>query len=235
MKIIQTFSNAFATFLSQYCFNLGLTRFALPQADHQPCSPPGNPGIQQKHALPVTGALRRRECQEVAGSRFANRLWGMTRWGLFLGAFRRKDWPPSRRFFSSALWVGALLLTVGIACGGDNSGEDWPRFLGPRANGTSLETGLIDKWTTNGPPLVWEKKIGTGYGAPSILGNRLVLHHRVGAEEIVECFDAAKGESLWHYNYPSQFVDPYGYNNGPPAALPCSLQISVTPLARKAS
>ena len=63
--------------------------------------------------------------------------------------------------------------------------------------------------------MLWEKKIGTGYGAPSVLGNRLVLHHRIGDEEIVECFDATDGHSLWHFGYPSQFVDPYGYNNGP--------------------
>jgi len=93
--------------------------------------------------------------------------------------------------------------------------EDWPRFLGPRANGISSETGLLDKWPSNGPPVLWETRIGTGYGAPSVLGNRLVLHHRIGDEEVVECFAADTGKTLWHFGYPSQFVDPYGYNNGP--------------------
>ena len=74
---------------------------------------------------------------------------------------------------------------------------------------------MINEWSSNGPPLLWEKKIGTGYGAPAIVGNRLVVHHRIGGEEIVECLDATDGKSLWHYGYPSGFVDPYGYNNGP--------------------
>src|SRR5665213_3000027 len=94
---------------------------------------------------------------------------------------------------------------------------DWPQFLGPRANGISDETGLLEKWPAGGPPLVWEKTIGTGYGAPSIMGQRLVFHHRIGDEEIVECLDADTGKSLWRYAYPSHFVDPYGYNNGPRA------------------
>src|SRR4029453_8227560 len=51
---------------------------------------------------------------------------------------------------------------------------DWPQFLGPTANGISTETGLLDKWPTNGPPLVWEKVVGTGYSAPSVRGNLLV-------------------------------------------------------------
>lgn len=93
--------------------------------------------------------------------------------------------------------------------------EDWPRFLGPRADGTSTETGLLDRWPTNGPPLLWEKTIGAGYSAPSVRGGLLVLHHRVGGEEVVEAFDAVGGKARWRHAYPSRFVDPYGYNNGP--------------------
>jgi outer membrane protein assembly factor BamB len=109
-----------------------------------------------------------------------------------------------------AFW---FLLTVGF-CSLAFS-QDWPHFLGPHSNGASDETGLLDQWPTNGPLLVWEKQIGTGYSAPSVIGNRLVLHHRLGNEEIVECFNIATGTSVWHYAYPSHFVDPYGYNNGP--------------------
>jgi outer membrane protein assembly factor BamB len=43
----------------------------------------------------------------------------------------------------------------------------------------------------------------------------LVLHHRMGDEEVVEGMDAATGKAIWHYSYSSHFVDPYGYNNGP--------------------
>src|SRR5215471_1770795 len=93
--------------------------------------------------------------------------------------------------------------------------QDWPQFLGPHANGISDETGLLDKWPTNGPAVVWEKEIGAGYSAPSIREGFLVLHHRIGSEEIVEAFNATNGNSLWKYGYPSRFVDPYGYNNGP--------------------
>ena len=33
----------------------------------------------------------------------------------------------------------------------------------------------------------------------------------------MECLDAASGVTLWRHAYPSTFVDPYGYNNGPRA------------------
>lgn len=94
-------------------------------------------------------------------------------------------------------------------------GEDWPMFLGPRQNGVSAETGLLAEWPAEGPPIVWNREVGTGYSAPSVRNNRLVLHHRVGSDEIVECFRADDGEPLWKYAYESNFRDPYGYNNGP--------------------
>jgi outer membrane protein assembly factor BamB len=94
-------------------------------------------------------------------------------------------------------------------------GSDWPRLLGPDANGVSPETGLLASWPASGPPIAWQKNIGTGYSAPSIRGQQLILHHRLRQEEIVECLDAASGSPRWRYAYPTAYTDPYGYNNGP--------------------
>lgn len=97
----------------------------------------------------------------------------------------------------------------------DRNGEDWPCFLGPQQTGQSSETGLLESWPPEGPPLLWKKTIGTGYSAPSIAGNRLVMHHRQGDEEIIDCLRADTGDPVWTHAYPSRFRDPYGYNNGP--------------------
>ncbi len=97
----------------------------------------------------------------------------------------------------------------------DRKGDDWPQFLGPEGTGISLETGLLDVWPADGPPLLWSRVVGTGYSAPSVRGNRLVIHHREQDEEIVQCLRADTGEPIWRVAYPSAFRDPYGYNNGP--------------------
>ncbi|HXG47401.1 MAG TPA: hypothetical protein VNO52_07250, partial [Methylomirabilota bacterium] len=120
-----------------------------------------------------------------------------------------------RRLASSASRATLAVACVGMLLGlRPLSAEDWPRFLGPRADGTSLETGLLDRWPTNGPPRLWHRDIGTGYSAPSVRSGLLVLHHRVGPEEVVEAMEAATGRTVWRHGYPSAFVDPYGYNNG---------------------
>lgn len=103
----------------------------------------------------------------------------------------------------------------GKAAGQDRTGEDWPVFLGPRGTSVSGETGFADKWPEGGPPVLWEKTVGSGYSAPSVRGDRLVLHQRKGDREVVECFRTSDGQSLWTYAYESHFSDPYGYSNGP--------------------
>ncbi len=122
---------------------------------------------------------------------------------------------PALFLTRGGLLVGVVLWVLAGPAIRDCVGEDWPRFLGPRGDNTSAETGLLDRWPTNGPPLLWEKQVGFGYGAPSALGQAVVLHHRLADTEIVESFDAGTGKSRWRYNTPSRFADPFGYNNGP--------------------
>ena len=92
--------------------------------------------------------------------------------------------------------------------------NDWPRFLGPLHNATSSETKLL-KTLPAKMPVVWEAKKGTGYGAPAIVGDRLILFHRVGDEEIVECLQSDTGLKFWQVKYATAYQDRYGYCDGP--------------------
>ena len=93
--------------------------------------------------------------------------------------------------------------------------DDWPEFMGPRRDQTSAESGLIDTFPPSGPKLVFEKQVGTGYSAPSIRGEAMVVHHRIENKEIVEACSATTGATVWKHEYPSSYRDPFGYNNGP--------------------
>jgi outer membrane protein assembly factor BamB len=110
---------------------------------------------------------------------------------------------PHRLVLAFCLWVSPLLA------------EDWPRLLGPRLNATSSESGLLTRIPSNGPPVRWDKAIGTGYSAPSIAQERLFLFHRQGNQELTEAWDAKTGTPIWKHTQPSAYRDPYGYNNGP--------------------
>jgi outer membrane protein assembly factor BamB len=93
--------------------------------------------------------------------------------------------------------------------------HDWPCFLGPTHDYWSTETKLTPTFPQTGPPLVWEMKKGSGYAAPAILGDGLVLFHRVGDEERVECLHRETGQRYWSFAYATAYQDRYGYSDGP--------------------
>lgn len=98
---------------------------------------------------------------------------------------------------------------------GDAVTSDWPCLLGPTHNEVSPETRLIREFPKDGPKLVWEMNKGEGYASPAIVGERLVLFHRVKDEEVIDCLNALTGERFWRYSYPTAYQDEYGYCNGP--------------------
>ncbi len=112
-----------------------------------------------------------------------------------------------------SLQIFSLILCLNLTVASATA-EDWPWFLGQRHTGVSGEDLKLD-WTTSTPPVLWKASIGTGYSAPSILGDRLVIHHREGDQEIVSCRNVESGTEIWAHSYPTAYRDPYGYNNGP--------------------
>jgi outer membrane protein assembly factor BamB len=66
--------------------------------------------------------------------------------------------------------------------------------------------------------VLWRKRVGEGYSAPSVADGKLILFHRVGDEEVVEALDPDTGESLWRIGYPTSYRDEYGWDNGPRTA-----------------
>jgi outer membrane protein assembly factor BamB len=95
--------------------------------------------------------------------------------------------------------------------------SDWPGFLGPHRNGKSDEHGLPASFPTSGPPVVWQKPVGTGYAAPAISGDRLFHFARFGDNARLSCLNARTGAEIWKSEYPTEYEDLMNYNNGPRA------------------
>ena len=100
-------------------------------------------------------------------------------------------------------------------------GNDWPAFLGS-GDGKSTETGLNMHWKSTPPRLLWHKRIGTGYSAPSIAKGRVLVFQRIDAPddpgrfvERLSCWHSETGDSLWDVDSPTQYEDINGYGNGP--------------------
>lgn len=119
------------------------------------------------------------------------------------------------------LFVVSLIVATASACAQPAnsprkaSGSDWPCFLGPTADSKSSETGILTRWPAAGPPLVWQLELGSGYCMPAIAGGRLFQFDRVEGSARLRALDCRTAKLLWTFEYPSEFTDLYGYDNGP--------------------
>lgn len=151
--------------------------------------------------------------------RAVSRQWFWMVWGLTLslcGCAEQGNSDPTPAFVTSAQAAETTntASNTNTALVSTRQGTDWPIFLGPQENGQSTETGLLDVWPEDGPPVLWSLRLGEGYAPPSVRGERVVVMHRLRDVEIVECLHAETGESLWKVEYETDFSDPYGYNGG---------------------
>lgn len=94
---------------------------------------------------------------------------------------------------------------------------DWPQHLGPNRDGHSPETGLLRTWPKDGPTQVWKKDLGHGWAGPAVAGERLIIFHRVGDEEVIDCLDPATGKERWKSAYRTRYIDDFSFDDGPRA------------------
>jgi len=96
--------------------------------------------------------------------------------------------------------------------------DDWPQWLGPGRDAVWRESGIVEKFPTNGPPILWRAAIGAGYAGPVVAGGRVYVADRQLAQgasnpadpfarvqisgfERVLCLNEADGQLLWKYEY----------------------------------
>jgi outer membrane protein assembly factor BamB len=91
----------------------------------------------------------------------------------------------------------------------------WPQWRGPRRDGVSYETGLLDSWPGDGPRKIWQQPAGIGYSSFAVAGGRLFTLMQDGDSEAVFCWNADDGNELWRYRYPAKFESADG--SGPRA------------------
>ncbi len=101
--------------------------------------------------------------------------------------------------------------------------EDWPQWLGPNRDAKWTETGLIEKFSKDGPKVLWEAKVGLGYAGPAVAAGKVFVTDRLvesgspqpksafdkdtvvtGVERVL-AFDEKTGKQLWKHEYPCKY------------------------------
>jgi outer membrane protein assembly factor BamB len=117
---------------------------------------------------------------------------------------------------------GFVLLTA-LACQ-RGFAEDWPHWMGANRDNQWNATGIIDKFPSNGPAIVWQAKVAGGYSGPAVVGDRVfVTDYATSSDakianferkestgtETVRCLSAKDGQELWIHSYPVTYSISY--------------------------
>lgn len=97
------------------------------------------------------------------------------------------------------LCVAALLLPLGLGAAESAAKKGvWPDWRGPSRDGICTETGLLQKWSDDGPPLLWKVEgLGSGYSSVSIADGRIfTLGQRKGGTDLI-ALSLEDGSELW--------------------------------------
>jgi outer membrane protein assembly factor BamB len=103
--------------------------------------------------------------------------------------------PVSTRLFR----ISAIALALAAFRQSASSAQfDWPQWQGPDRTAHSKETGLLQEWPKDGPPLAWKaKSLGGGDSTPSVAGGRIYgMSHR-GTDEFVWALSEKDGKEVW--------------------------------------
>ena len=95
-----------------------------------------------------------------------------------------------------------------------DAAADWPQFLGASRDNRSRETGLLDEWPADGPPVLWTaQKLGEGYSSVAIVKGVVYTLGTEGDLEYVIALNLDHGEELWRTPIGHKLLD--GTGNGP--------------------
>lgn len=92
---------------------------------------------------------------------------------------------------------------------------EWTQFLGPDRNGSSTETGLIDKFPESGPKEAWRVKGGIGMSGLAVSRGRVLTMVQSEGKQWVVAHDAKTGKQLWRADVAPAYKNEMG--DGPRA------------------
>lgn len=90
---------------------------------------------------------------------------------------------------------------------------DWPQILGPNRDGQAAGED-ISPWTEP-PEVLWRAPCGAGYAGVAVAAGKVLLWHRRGSDEVLDCLAAADGRRLWRATFPAIYRGGVDADQGP--------------------
>ncbi|MGZ0167347.1 MAG: outer membrane protein assembly factor BamB family protein [Planctomycetales bacterium] len=102
----------------------------------------------------------------------------------------------SSEFLSTVSRTMVVLIVFGVCVSA--SADDWPAWRGENRNAVSKETGLINSWPDDGPPLEWRaSEIGKGYSSVVVSEGLVFTTGRIDGDVYCFAIELKTGKRKW--------------------------------------
>jgi outer membrane protein assembly factor BamB len=121
-----------------------------------------------------------------------------------LSASTSHEWQHTIKRIAIALAAPALI-QIGIL-----RAEDWPEWRGQGRLGVWKETGLLEKFPSDGLTATWRTPVNSGYAGPAVSAGRVFVvdSRRTTGNRAIEramALDEATGKILWSQEWPTDY------------------------------
>ncbi len=111
----------------------------------------------------------------------------------------------------------AGVLAVSATC---SLAQDWPQWRGPNRDAKATGFTAPKEWPKE-LTQKWKVTVGLGDASPAVVGNKLYVFAREGADEVIRCLDATNGKELWSEKHDAtQVSGPSASVHGGPRSSP---------------
>ncbi|NQV25125.1 MAG: PQQ-binding-like beta-propeller repeat protein [Rhodopirellula sp.] len=91
-----------------------------------------------------------------------------------------------------------IVSLIVVAASVSASADDWPAWRGVNRNAVSKETGLIESWPADGPPLEWKASgIGKGYSSVVVSSGLVFTTGRIDKDVYCFAIELPTGRQRW--------------------------------------
>ena len=117
-------------------------------------------------------------------------------------------------------FIGLLVSFVSFPA----SADDWPQWMGPGRDNVWRESGVIESFGDEAPPIVWEAPVAGGYAGPAVAKGKVFVTDYVTEADVkvpnwdreessgmerVLCLDEKTGAEIWRHEYPVKYTISY--------------------------
>jgi outer membrane protein assembly factor BamB len=78
--------------------------------------------------------------------------------------------------------------------------QDWPQWRGPNRDARATGFTAPNSWPKE-LAQKWKVNVGSGDATPALVGDKLYVFARDGANEVIRCLNATTGKELWQDKY----------------------------------